>query len=245
MSETQNKSKRDVFGERLKSRYPDREFADDEAMFGQAEEDYAAFEDELGRYKKDEEELTSLLAKDPRVAQFISDIAQGKDPWIAVLERMGIDGVTEMMNDPEKREAYAAANKAYVERIAKGHELDEQYHANFGESMKMLSKMQQERGLSDETIDAAMDLIMNMTNEAILGKFTPETVEMALKAVNHDAEVENARSEGEVAGRNARIDEKLRRSKGGDGMPVMGGTGSTSSAPRKLNIFDYAEAASN
>ena len=31
---TATKSRRDQFGERLKKKYPDREFADDEALFG-------------------------------------------------------------------------------------------------------------------------------------------------------------------------------------------------------------------
>ncbi len=34
--EKQVKSRRDQFGERLKKKYPDREYADDEALFGKS-----------------------------------------------------------------------------------------------------------------------------------------------------------------------------------------------------------------
>lgn len=241
---TPQKSRRDQFGERLKKKYPDREYADDEALFGQIDDDYADYDNQLNQYKERESRLTDLFSKDPRSAQFITDMAKGNDPWIAVLERLGVYGVTDLLNDPKKQSEYAEANKKYVERLAKEKTLEDEYEKNFAESMTLLEKMQQERGLGDETIDAAMDLIMRITNEAILGKFTEETIDMALKAVNHDAEVSNARSEGEVAGRNAKIDEKLRKPKTGDGAPNL--TGSNNAPTRKSanrSMFDLADEA--
>jgi len=246
MAENQpKKSRKELFVEKLKAKYPDIDFNDEEAMFGRIDDDFASHEEELGKYKKRESELAGLVGKDPRAAQFLSDMASGKDPWLAVLERLGIDGVSDLINNPEKQEEYAEANRKYVERIAKEKSLEEEYQANFSESMKMLEQMQTERGLDDATIDAAMDLIMKTTNEAIMGKFTPETVEMALKAINHDAEVEAARSEGEVAGKNAKIDETLRKPKAGDGLPAMGGTnnGPTRRKQGGTSLFDMAREA--
>jgi hypothetical protein len=48
---------------------------------------------------------------------------------------------------------------------------------------------------------------------------------MILKALNHDADVEDAVREGEVKGRNTRIVEKLRKQKAGDGLPDMAAGG--------------------
>ena len=76
----QSKSNRDLFGERMKKKYPDKEYADDEALFGQANEDYDAYDTELGQYKEREGRLTELLNKDPRSAKFIADMASGTDP---------------------------------------------------------------------------------------------------------------------------------------------------------------------
>ena len=42
------KSKKELFGARLKKKYPDREYGDDEALFGQIEEDYSDYEKRLG-----------------------------------------------------------------------------------------------------------------------------------------------------------------------------------------------------
>ena len=217
-------SKRDLFGERLKKKYPDREYADDEELFGQINDDYDDYDNQLNEYKEREGRLTELFQKDPRSAQFITDMAKGNDPWIAVIERIGIDGVTDLINNPEKQAEYAEANKQYVERLAKEKTLEEEYKANLAESMAMLDKLQQERQLDDEVVDAAMDMVMKIANEALMGKFTAETIEMALKAVTHDAEVENARTEGELAGRNAKIDERLRKPMTGDGTPMLAGS---------------------
>ena len=242
---TQAKSKRELFGERLKKKYPEREYADDEELFGQIGDDYDEYDNQINQYKERESRLTDLFAKDPRSAQFITDMAKGNDPWLAVIERLGIDGVTDLINDPSKQAEYAEANKKYVERLAKEKSLEEEYQKNFAESMSLLEQIQQEKQLGDETIDAAMDLVMKIANEAILGKFTAETINMALNAVNHDADVQNARTEGTVAGRNAKIQEQLRKPQGGDGQPVLAGSNNapTRQAGKKLSIFDYADAA--
>lgn len=247
MAETQtptgSRSRRDQYVARLKKKYPDREYADDEALFGQAGDDYDAYDKQLGEYQDRESRLTDLFTKDPRSAQFITDMAKGKDPWLAVIERLGIDGVTDLINDPSKQKAYAEANKQYVERLAKEKSLEAEYKKNFAESMDMLEKLQQEKGISDETIDAAMNLIMQMANEAILGKFTEQTVTMALNALTHDADMQNARTEGEVAGRNAKIDEQLRKPKGGDGQPNLAGSNNAPTRRRGggQSMFDLAD----
>lgn len=239
-----NTSRRAQFSERLKKKYPDKDYADDEALFGQIDDDYTDYEGQIDKYKTSEKKLADLFNKDPKSAQFIADMANGNDPWIAVLERLGIDGVTDLLNDPSKKEAYAEANKKFIERLAKEKSLEEEYNKNITESMQLIEKIKQERGLSDETIDAAVDLIDKITHDDIIGKFSQETIDMALKAVTHDADIVNARSEGEVAGRNAKIDEKLRKPTTGDGTPQLSGS---NNAPTRKNsqksMFDLADEA--
>ena len=234
---------RERFSARMKSKYPEREFADDEDMFGQIEIDYTDYEDQLGKYKEREGKLNELFSRDPRSAQFITDMAKGKDPWIAVIERVGVDGISDIMNDPSKQEEYAAANKAYMERLAKEKSYEEEYNKNLSESMALLSEIQQKKGLSDDMVDAAMNLIIGIANEAIMGKFSKDTIKMALKALKYDADMENAKEEGMIAGRNQRIEEKLRKHGGGDGMPVMDGANNAPEPMRnaRKSIFDIAQ----
>lgn len=249
MAETQTpttppKSKKDLFGERLKKKYPDREYADDDALFGQINDDYDEYDNQLGQYKERESRLTDLFSKDPRSAQFITDMAKGNDPWLAVIERLGIDGVTDLLNDPSKQEAYAEANRKYVERLAKSKELDAEFDKNFPETLKLVEQIQNERGIDDATMDAAGELIQKIFNEALVGKYSAETINMAINAITRDADIQNARDEGVVAGKNAKIDEKLRKPAAGDGQPNLAGS---NNAPTRKNsqrsMFDLADEA--
>ncbi len=241
----QVKSRREQLGERLKKRYPDREYADDEALFGQINDDYDEYDNKLTGYKDRESKLTELLAKDPHSAQFITDMAQGKDPWTSLINRIGIDGVKDMLDDPAKMEEYAASNKEYVARMAKQKGLEEEWEKNMKNTLQMLEQKQQEHGLSDEELDKAADWIKEVTNDAVLGIIKPETIEMALKAINHDADMEAASQEGEIRGRNARAEAQLRKPRRGDGTAMLRGA-NNAPAPSKSkgSIFDIAEEAS-
>ncbi len=239
--ETKPKSRRDSVIERLKKKYPDREYPDDEALFSQINDDYEDYDG----YKDRESKLVDMFNKDSRSAQFITDMARGEDPWINVIKRLGIDGITDLLNDPSKQDVYAEANKQYVETLAREKELEEEYKTNLQSSLELLEKIQQERGLTDDQIDAAYDLINQIANDAVLGKLSEQTVDMALKAINHDSDVQNATSEGLIAGKNTKIEEKLRKPNKGDGTPNLQGSNNAPSKQqkRRKSIFDWAQEA--
>jgi len=238
---TPKKTRRQQVDERLRSKYPDMDFSDEETMYGRIDDDYNDYESRINTYKEREGKMTDLFNKNPRASRFVTDMANGKDPWLAVIAELGVDGVTDLMNDPAKQDAIAEANKEYVERIAKEKNLEDEYQKNFAESMELLSSIQEKRGLTDDVVDGAMDMVMKIVNDAIVGKFSEETIDLALKAMNHDADMDNARSEGMVAGRNEKIEEKLRKPQGGDGMPSLNGSNNVPTLnKRPRTIFDEA-----
>ncbi len=241
------KSKRDQMAARLKSKYPDKEYGDDEAIFGQIYDDYDEYDQksgELEKYKEREGKLTDMFTRDPRSAEFITDMATGKDPWVSLINRIGIDGVKEMLEDPERVEEFAASNKEYVERIARNKELEATWEKNMEATLKMLEGKQKEYGLSDEEVDEAADWIRDITNDAVLGIIKPETFDMAMKAIKHDTDVAESRTQGEIAGRNSKMEAQLRKPKAGDGLPQLrGANNATEDYHRGMSIFDEARAA--
>ena len=82
---TEVKSNRDRYMERLKTKYPDKEFADDEALFGQTNDDYDSYDNELSGYREREKALSDLFASNPRSAAFLTDWRKGEDPIILSL----------------------------------------------------------------------------------------------------------------------------------------------------------------
>lgn len=185
-----------------------------------------------------------MFTRDPQSAQFITDMAQGKDPWASLINRIGIDGVKEMLDDPAKMEEFSKSNKEYVDRMAKQKGLEEEWEKNMKTTLSMLEQKQQELGLTDEQIDQAADLIKEITNDAVIGIIKPETIDMVLKAINHDADIAAASEEGEIRGKNAKAEAKLRKPKRGDGTPTLAGANNAPAPSRqKGSIFDIADGA--
>lgn len=225
MAETQTvKSNRDRYTERLKAKYPDREYPDDEALFSQINDDYDHYDNELNTYKEHEKSFADMFSRSPESAAFLTDWRNGEDPLVGLIRRFG-DDFKAALEDPKKVEALAEAQKQYAERIAKEQEYEEQYQKNSRETLAAIEKVQQEDGLSDDDMDKAMEFLLEIVRGGTLGKFTPESIRMAVKALNHDADVETADREGEVRGRNAKAVEKVRRAAKGDGTPQLGGGG--------------------
>lgn len=218
---TEVKSNRDRYVERLRTKYPDKEFADDEALFGQINDDYDGYDKELSDYKEREKTLSDMFASNPRSAAFLTEWRKGEDPVVALVRKFG-DDFKAALEDPEKQEALAAANKEFAERIAKEKDYEGEYQKNLNETLSTLETMQQEEGLTDEDIDSAMDFLVGIVRDGIMGKFTRESVAMALKAIRHDSDVEQADLEGEVRGRNTKIEEKLRKGSKNDGTANLG-----------------------
>lgn len=238
------KSRRDQHIERLRKKYPDKKFEDDEEIYGQISDDYDQYEQELADFQGREKTLSDMFAADPRSAQFLTDMHNGKDPVIGLVSNFGVE-IKDVLDDPEMQDKIAEANKEYVERVANSKKLDEEYDKNMDVTLETLRKFQSERGMSDEQVDQLVDFLLGVIRDGVMGKFSPETLDMACKALNYDADVAAAGEEGEVTGRNAKITEKLRKSNKGDGTaPIGGKNGQGAGAPRKASsIFDLASEA--
>jgi hypothetical protein len=231
--------------ERLAKKYPDKDFSDDENLFGQISDDYDANDEELNGYKEREGKFADLLNSDPRSASFLVDWKNGKNPLIALIERFGEEDFRDALDDPALREQLSEANQKFVERVAKEKELEEEYNSNITETLAYLDKLQEEDGLSDEEIAEIVQFLANIVKDGIVGKFTPESIEMARKALHHDENVAVASEEGEVRGRNAKIEEKLRKKGAGDGLPHLDGKNGVKEKEHKRpqTIFDEARLA--
>ncbi len=239
------RSRRDQHLERLRTKYPEKKFEDDEEIFGQISDDYDAFEAENGAMKEREKSLSNMFRENPQAAFILNDMREGKDPVTSLVRRLGIQ-VKDVMDDPAMQDKIEEANKEYLDRVAKSKQLDEEYDRNLQTTLnKTLPEYMQQHGLSEEDIDAICAAWIQIVNDGIMGKLTPETITLIANALNHDADVANAQEEGEVAGRNAKIVEKMRNSKKGDGITNLNGRNGTPSqkANKQQSVFDLAREA--
>lgn len=220
------KTKREMALERLSARYPDKEFADDEAVFGQIYDDYDDYDKQLNEYRGREEALSDMFAADPRSAAFFMQWKNGEDPAVNLVRMFG-EEIKDAIDDPERQEAIAAANKEYLDRVTEEKGYEKQYTENLEATKAYLNELQEKEGLTDEDVDKITDFIITIVKDAVLGKFTPETIEMARKAMKYDSDVAQAAHEGEVKGRNEKIEEKLRKRSATDGTAALDGKSAT------------------
>lgn len=237
-------SKREQALERLRKKYPNDSFDDDEAIYGRMMDDYDNGEKELSEYKGREKALSDLFTSDPRSAQFLTEWRNGKNPAVALVEMFGDDFVEEL-KDPKKQEELAKASKAFADRVAKEKEYDDLYQNNIEQSRNELEQLQKEEGLTDDDIDRAMEFLVGIMKDGIIGKFSKESVLMALNAIDHDNDVDVARQEGVVQGKNTKINERLRKREKNDGTANLNGQNGIAAKQRKgrSSIFDLAKEA--
>ena len=238
------KSRRDNQLERLRKKHPEKKFEDDEEIYGQISDDYDQYEQELEGYRGREKSLSDMFAADPRSAQFLTDMHNGNDPVLGLVRNFGVE-IKDVLDDPEMQDKIAEANKEFVERVANSKKLDDEYEKNMDATLETLRQFQSERGMSDEQIDQVVNFLLGIVKDGVMGKFSTETLDMACKALNYEADVAAASEEGEVAGRNSKVVETLRKSKKGDGTaPIGGKNGQGGPAPRKSqSMFDLANEA--
>lgn len=202
-------SYRDKLMERAQGKYPDRDFSDDEGLFGALSDDLDDYEGQLSRNKEVDQQLTDRFENDPQFAgMFLSIMSgEGKNPVVSMIETYG-DQFRDFLDDPENAEDIAEANATFVERLGKEKELTSTYEANIEKSITVADELQESGGYTDEQITEAFNAILEDANRAILGEITQEMLEVKLKGMSYDEDVDNAANDAEVKGRNEKIELK-------------------------------------
>lgn len=219
------KTRKEKFMERMRSRKPDLDFDDEEALYGAIDDDYSDMEGRLGRFTEESGKIKNMLASDPRSAVFLTEWAKGGNPLIKMVERYGDDFLA-ALQDPEKREEFAEAHRKWLDRVSENRKLEEQAEANLAETFSTLERMQKENGWSEQQTAKIFETANSIFVDGITNIIRPETFTMIANALNYDNAVSEAERLGEVRGRNEQIENRLRKSEPQPGMPpTLGGAG--------------------
>lgn len=217
----------------MSGKYPDNNYESDDdlddALYGELE-DYDKRNKELSEsnehYKQQENEINELFSSQPSSANFLADMADGKDPIIGLIELYGSDGVNEILNDPKKKEEIAKAHQKYLDDAAEEKRLEQEFTKNIEKTIDDEEAALSSGEITQEEIDKAHEVLKQYYEMVVMGKWTVKDLKGILKGVNYDADVSQAREAGEVMGRNSKIVENKKKRSQGDGMPVFGGSGS-------------------
>lgn len=251
-TETQEVKKgRDKLRTRASERFPDRRFVTDvtDVTDGQQVDDLddaiSEMMDEqdarMGEMNDKLGKLQQLMYSDPQSAEFISLWLETGDPRAALVETFG-DELSELGSE-EGRQKFSGNLTSWRERKAKNDELTAQYDSNWNAFLEKLNTWGNDKGLSEEQkANVAMRLI-DVYDKGLTNAYDESDMDMAYKALSYDKDVAVARQEGEVTGRNAKIQSQRRTRTPQEGMPPSG-AGSKGmrmpapEPPEKRNIWD-------
>lgn len=218
-------SKRQLLTDRMKGKYPDKEFADDEELYGSLYDDFTDYDERIKRNEEVDGQLTGLFNDNPQFATAFLGALSGNNPVLELVKAYGDDFRT-YLEDPENAEQLAEATKSYSDRMSQEKELEAQYQKNLEKSLAIADELQAQYG--EEQIDEAFTAIIEDASRAIMGDITKEMLEMRLKGMNHDADVQEAAQDASVQAKNEKIVAKKKSLK--QDLPMIEGKGA---APKR------------
>ena len=226
---------RDRIRERLMKEYPDTDFNAENASDVENDSIVSLLEKydaELEGYRSNNDRVSKLFDSDPRAGRFfVNWMASGGNPIQYLLDIFGPE-LTEAMESEEGRAKIVESTNKYLERKAENEKGEAERMANYEQSINDLTAFAQEKGLSEEQAVSVFEKVNQIAFDAVDGKYTREAYEMEYNAMNYDGDVEKARTEGEVTGRNAKIEERLGKvNKKPEMPPSLGGQGGAVAEP--------------
>ena len=208
---------------------------DDENIFGAIDEDYGAADaaqEKMSKYEENSGKFVDMFYKDPKVAAFFNACRDGQDPIEFMIENFG-DEFREAMDSEEGRKKYGEKHQAWLDRVASEKQLEEEAAANLDKTFETLDQFQQQHGLTEEQATEVFNWVHQVIIDGLVNIVKPETFEMAMKALNYDNDVQQAGDEGEIRGRNAKIEDKLKKKEAPAAVPPTLGTAATGSTEPK------------
>lgn len=200
-------SKRDSFRGRVSQRYPDLNMDDEDAYYDQM----GSMMDEYEGYEKNSQRLRENMGKSPAMAEMLLAAREQDDfdPVVWMVQQKGLD-LQAAQDDPEYADKLAQAHNDYVAKQAKGKELYEEMSKNLPESLTQAQQAMESAGMGEQFEDA-VGKYFQMLDDGERGIINADLLIALAKGQSYDADVQSAREQGQAAGLNTKVDDRLRQ----------------------------------
>ena len=223
------------YRERLKGRYPDRQFETDEDYDTAFDEMNTGYDD-LQKYKDDSvansEIFANAMEDDPMLAEVMNDVHNGVDFRVAVAKHLSPEDLVILKEDGN----YPAYEDAIKERNTR---LDTKRgkEAEAANAMTMINEFADENFADDPE---GREDFYGLVKAMALGNFTKDQLAMLNRGRTYEKDLANATQTAEMKGKNTAITTPPKAK--GDGMPDIGSAGVVVDAgkTKKTDMFDEA-----
>lgn len=209
---------RESFMARVKEKYPDHDYEDEDARYGAYNQYLDEVTQERDKYKESDQKFADAYSKDPRFAAIAQEaVKEDGDVTSKMIEVYGKD-VMDAWNDPDQIEALTEAQNKYLANVAETEEIRKQQEANKAETDKVIAEYLQENNMSPEEGEKFLEGFYTMIEDALLGIIKREYLESYAKAQNYESDLRDAAVAGEVKAKNERAERQIKKEIG-DGVP--------------------------
>ena len=226
------KTGRDRLKERYAKSHPDRKFDGETAdndLFDLTADEFDRFEEENRGYKEKSERLNKLFQDFPESAEiFKAMVLNHEHPFDYIIDHYG-DRMAESLGSEEGRASLKKHREEKAKRDAEAAEASKKFEENMAETLKTLGAWGGKRKLDVNAQAEHFLKIRQALNDFGDGKISEETMDLFWNGARYNDDVARAREEGEVNGRNAKIEaERLQSKARKASAPTLGGRGGVS-----------------
>lgn len=165
--------------------------------------------------REQNERLAAMLERDPRLAQMLVDVIDGKRNAHSAVARYFGRGFMNIDEDSPEYEEMMLADEERKNEVMRLANDRREYEANLEASMPIIESFCQERGYDPSDF---MDNIWEKLIFPIMaGKYTGEVCTALDHAITYEKDIEDAFAAGDVKGRNSNI--RRMKEDFGDGLP--------------------------
>ena len=224
-------TKREAFMSKVKERYPDNDYEDEEARYGAYSQYVDDISSERDKYKASNDKFAEAYSRDPRFAA-IAQEAVKDDGNVAskMVEVYGRD-VMEAFNDPEQIAALTEANNKYLADVAEMNEIAKEQEKNKAESDKVIADFLAANDMAPEEGEKFLEGYYQMIEDGLMGIVRKEYLESYMKSLNYDSDLIDAARAGEVKGMNERAEKQI-KTQIGDGIADIASQGKDDTMPK-------------
>lgn len=222
--------------ERLRKRYPDRDFADEAAA---KDEFYADYDRTMGEYdslRGENRRILETLQENPEFAELFASIRDGMPLRVALARVVDFDAAIPRPGEPDyeefnrSREEYRARQRERAERRRRIEE-------NQARSRVEIEEFFDSIGADDDEQNDFADFLQGIFDDVFDGRMSRVALRKLWQAYKYEEDVEASRLAGEVAGRNATIEVRRQKNHSTDGLPDAG-SGIAGATRLRRRIFD-------
>jgi len=242
--ETSTPSAREKFLSRISAINPDEKIEDEDAHYERALSYLEQLESETAKRRDADKKLLDVLRSEPELEGITRAVMKGVPTRAAIAKYFDPQDLV-----PQEGEDDLDAYKQYAQerrqRLEEREKFEKEVEENLSKSEAILVEFTKEHNLDDTKKVELIDTVSSMMDDLYKGILPKELLDHVMRSKMKDIEVSKAFEQGEIKGKNEKIEEKkIIAKKTGDNIPVFNG-GKTEEikeeAPKKSRLDRLVE----